>query len=69
MAPPSYVAEDCLISHRSEGKPLVLWKHNAPAQRNARGVTWKCSLLEAKGREMPWRLGGGENTKGATFEM
>jgi hypothetical protein len=54
MAPAAYIAEDCLIWQHWEGRPLVLWKLNAPEKRDARGVRQEWgggTLLETKGRE------------------
>ena len=31
MAPAAYVTEECLIWHQQEGRPLVLWRLDAPA--------------------------------------
>ena len=31
MAPVTYVAEDGLVWHQWEGRPLLLWRLNAPA--------------------------------------
>ena len=31
MAPAAYVTESCLIWHQWEGRPLVLWRFDAPA--------------------------------------
>jgi hypothetical protein len=36
MAPTAYVAEDGLVGHQWEERPLVLWRLNAPVKRNAR---------------------------------
>jgi len=36
MAPAAYVAEDGLVGHEWEEKPLVLRRLNAPMLRNAR---------------------------------
>ena len=41
MAPVTYVAEDGLVWHQWEGRPLLLWRLNAPAQGNARVVMWE----------------------------
>ena len=41
MAPVTYVAEDGLVWHQWEGRPLLLWRLNAPAQGNARVVRWE----------------------------
>lgn len=38
MAPASCVAEDSLIWHQWECRPLVLWKFDAPAQGDARRI-------------------------------
>ena len=38
MAPAAYLAEDCLIWHQWEGRPLVLWKLDAPVYGNAKVV-------------------------------
>jgi hypothetical protein len=50
------VAEDCLIWHQWEGRHLALWRFDAPAKDDARGVRqewvseWGSILLEVKGR-------------------
>jgi hypothetical protein len=51
----TYVAEDGLIWHQWEGRPLVLWRLDAPVYGDAREVRqewvsrWKSTLIEAKG--------------------
>ena len=56
MVPATYVAENCLIWNQWEGRALVLWRLDAPAKEDARGMTqewvgwWGSTLLEAKGR-------------------
>jgi hypothetical protein len=35
IVPAAYVAEDYLICHQWEGRPLVLWRLNAPVQWDA----------------------------------
>jgi hypothetical protein len=56
MAPTTYVAEECLIWHQWEGRHFVLWRLDAPAKGDARGVSQEwvggVTLLEAKER---WR--------------
>jgi hypothetical protein len=53
MALATYVAEDCLIWHQWEGRSLVLWRLDAPAQGNARALVqewmggWVNTLIEA----------------------
>ena len=55
MATAPYLAEDGLIGHQWEERPLVLWRLNAPVQGNARAV------------RQEW-VGGGLG-KCITFEM
>jgi hypothetical protein len=37
----AYVAEDGLVSHQWEKRPLVLWRFYVPVQRNARARKWE----------------------------
>jgi hypothetical protein len=46
MAPATYIAEDSLIWHKWEGRPLVLWRLDAPVYRDAR---WVSTDIEAGG--------------------
>jgi hypothetical protein len=70
MASATYVAEDDLISHQWEGRPLVLWRLDAPAKGDARGVRQEWAdvrwyiLLEAKGMGDGMRVCRGEPRKG-----
>jgi hypothetical protein len=70
MAPATYIAGNCLIWHQWEVKPLVLWKLDAPAKVDARGVKWEwvgewgSTLLEAKGVGV-----FGVRPRRGTFEM
>jgi hypothetical protein len=47
MAPAAYVADDGLVGHQREERPLVLWGFYAPMQGNVR-VEW-----------VGWWTGGG----------
>ena len=47
----AYVAEDGLVSHQMEEKPLVLWRLYAPVEGNARAKNWEW---------VGWRAGFGE---------
>jgi hypothetical protein len=38
MAPATYVAKHGFVCHQCGGRPLVLWRLNAPVQGNARAV-------------------------------
>lgn len=38
MAPDAYVVEDCLTWYQWEGRPLVLWRFDAPGYRDAGAV-------------------------------
>ena len=55
MAPATYVAEDGLIWHQWEGRPMVLWRLDAPSKGDARVVRqewvseWRSTLIDTKG--------------------
>ena len=51
MALAAYVAEDGLIGHQWEERPLVLSRLYAPVQGNARAMKWEW---------VGWGAGGGE---------
>jgi hypothetical protein len=40
MAPAAYVAEDGLVRHQGEERPLVLWKFDAPVYAMAGRQEW-----------------------------
>jgi hypothetical protein len=42
MSLAAYVAEDGLVGHHWEERPLVLWRSYAPVQGNARARSWEC---------------------------
>jgi len=69
MAPPTYVAEHCLICHQWEERHLVLWKPDTLEKGNARGVRqewvvgWESTFVEAKGKGTGWGVCGGETWK------
>ena len=56
MTPDAYVSEESLIWHQWKGRPLVLWRFDAPAKGGARAVKlewasgWRIMLIETKGR-------------------
>jgi hypothetical protein len=57
----AYVAEDVLVGHQWDEKPLVLQRLYAPVQRNARARKWKW---------VGWEAGVGvKGTLGIAFEM
>ena len=55
MAPAGYVAEDGLICHHWEVRPLILWMLDVPGKGNTRTVRqewvggWGSTLVEAGG--------------------
>jgi hypothetical protein len=65
MAPATYVAENCFISHQ-----LVLWKFDTPENQDTRGVRqkwvgrWGSTLLEAKWTRGRVRVHGGDPREG-----
>ena len=73
MVPSAYVAEDGLIWHQQEGRPLVLWRLDAPSSGDARVVrqewvgVWGSILREAGC--WAWDKGFVEGKPGITFEM
>ena len=67
MAVGAYVAEDGLVGHQWEERPLVLWKLYAPVKGNARAnkqewVGWWSGEREREFSE-------GKLEKGITLEM
>jgi hypothetical protein len=46
MTPAIHVAEDCLISHQWESRPLILYRLKSPVYSDVRGVRqeWVCGL-------------------------
>jgi hypothetical protein len=60
MIPATYVADDGLVGHQREGKPLALWKLDFPELGKAKVVRqewvngWRCTLIMTKGRGMIW---------------
>ena len=64
MAPDTYVAEDGLIWHQWEERPLVLWRFDAPILGDFRVVMqewvsrWRSTLMEAKRRRERGNLMG-----------
>jgi hypothetical protein len=69
VALPIFVAEDGLVGHQWEERPLVLWRLYAPVQWNARpGIGVGGLEGGGQGRELGnfWR---GKLGKGITFEM
>ena len=69
MAPPGFVAEDCLIWHYWEGSPLVLWRLNDPEQGNARALKQKWLVggehpHRGRGKGKGITVCGGETGKG-----
>jgi hypothetical protein len=72
MAPAAYVAEDGLIWHQWEGKPLVLWRIDALAEGNSRAVRQEWvgeHSHRSRGRGVGQGICRGETGKGITFEM
>jgi hypothetical protein len=55
----AYVAEDGVVSHQWEERPLVLRRSYAPVQENARARKWEL---------VGWEAGRGEGM-GVAFEM
>ena len=51
----AYVAEDGLVSHQWEERPLVLERSYAPVERNARARKWEC---------VSWGAGRGRGYRG-----
>ena len=55
MAPATYVAEDYLIWHQWEGRPLVLWRLDVPMWWDAKVARWdwmcrwRSTLIEQSG--------------------
>jgi hypothetical protein len=54
----AYVAEDGLVSHQWEERPLVLLRLYAPVQGNARARKWEWMGLGAVWEEDIWGLWG-----------
>jgi hypothetical protein len=49
MSLAAYVAEDCLVSHHWEERPLGIANLYAPVQGNARAKKWEWVGREARG--------------------
>ena len=66
MAPAAYVSEDYLICHEGQGRLMVLWRLNDPAQENARGMRQELrnNLIESGAGGMGYHIHGGEPVKG-----
>jgi hypothetical protein len=69
IAPATYVAEDGLIWHQWEGRPLLLKRLHAPACGDAREIRqnwtdgWGSTLIEAGRRGDGMGVCGGETRK------
>jgi hypothetical protein len=70
MASATYVAEDVLVGHQWEERPLVLGRLDAPVLGNARMVGservagWGSTLMEAGTCVVEWRIFWGETRRG-----
>jgi hypothetical protein len=66
----AYVAEEGLVRHQWEGRPLVLWRPDAPVWGKDRVVKQEevggqeSNLLETKGRGIGWGCMKGRPGKG-----
>jgi hypothetical protein len=56
-APASYVAENALVRHQREERPLVLWRLNVPRRQECVDG-WGNTLIETRGREIGYGIGG-----------
>jgi hypothetical protein len=65
MAPTAYVAEDGLVVHQWEKRPLVLRLDRCPSVGQSRAGRWEWRVGGGWDRGF---LGGGEWRKGITFE-
>jgi len=69
ITPATYVAEDGIVQHQREEKPLILRRFISPMYGNARALSLEwvggngSTLIETGGGGM------GEGGKGITFEM
>jgi hypothetical protein len=67
MTPTACVAEDGLVSHQWEGRPLVLWMLDAPVRWE--GMGWLVSTLIEMGGGKRWGFEEGKPGMGITFEI